>query len=195
MKVQAKKRLAHLFDTTKCFGCGACTVACTQTNAADLMLHEDKGWQAMPSNIRRVELNHLDKPALLLVQCQHCSNAPCVKTCPFGAMYNDEATGLVKLDEKRCIGCSYCVAACPYNVRWKHPVKGLPMKCMGKACEEKVAAGELRPACRSARSMRAPLATSTTRRARSRAACAPAAPCGCSRPRARNRTSSWWCRS
>jgi protein NrfC len=146
MKVQAKKRLAHLFDTTKCFGCGACTVACTQTNAADLMLHEDKGWQAMPSNIRRVELNHLDKPALLLVQCQHCSNAPCVKTCPFGAMYNDEATGLVKLDEKRCIGCSYCVAACPYNVRWKHPVKGLPMKCMGKACEEKVAAGEL-PSC------------------------------------------------
>lgn len=146
MKVQAKKRLAHLFDTTKCFGCGACTVACTQTNAADLMLHEDKGWQAMPSNIRRVELNHLDKPALLLVQCQHCSNAPCVKTCPFGAMYNDEATGLVKLDDKRCIGCSYCVAACPYNVRWKHPVKGLPMKCMGKACEEKVAAGEL-PSC------------------------------------------------
>lgn len=146
MKVQAKKRLAHLFDTTKCFGCGACTVACTQTNAPELMLHEDKGWHAMPSNIRRVELNNRDKPALLLVQCQHCDNAPCVKTCPFGAMYNDAATGLVKLDEKRCIGCSYCVAACPYNVRWKHPINGLPMKCMGKACEQKVAAGQA-PSC------------------------------------------------
>ena len=146
MTVESKKRLAHLFDTTKCFGCGACTVACTATNSPDLMLHEDPGWHSLATNIRRVDFNLRDRPGLLLVQCQHCENAPCVKTCPFGAMYHDGATGLVKLDERRCIGCSYCVAACPYNVRWKHPKTGLPMKCMGKGCEQLLAAGQA-PAC------------------------------------------------
>jgi protein NrfC len=146
MKSETKKRLAHLFDTTRCINCAACTVACAATNQPELQLHEDPGWQALPSNIRRVEVNLRERPSLLLVQCQHCDNAPCVKTCPFGAMYMDEATGLVKMDEKRCIGCSYCVAACPYNVRWKHPQSGLPMKCMGKACEALVAAGQS-PAC------------------------------------------------
>jgi protein NrfC len=149
MTVATKKRLAHLFDTTKCFGCGACIVSCTATNVPELKFYEDSGWNALPSNIRRVEINNREKPAILLVQCQHCDNAPCIKTCPFGAMYADEATGLVKLDEKRCIGCSYCVAACPYNVRWKHPHNGLPKKCMGQTCEQLVANGQS-PACVSA---------------------------------------------
>ncbi|MBK8325293.1 MAG: 4Fe-4S dicluster domain-containing protein [Betaproteobacteria bacterium] len=140
------KRYAHLFDTTRCINCAACTVACAATNQPELRLHEDPGWHALPSNIRRVELNIRDRPSLLLVQCQHCDNAPCIRTCPFGAMYKEASTGLVKLDEKRCIGCSYCVAACPYNVRWKHPKTGLPMKCMGKTCESLVAAGQS-PAC------------------------------------------------
>jgi len=140
------KRLSHLFDSTKCVACGACTVACTATNEPALMLHEDPGWRALPSNIRRIELVQRERPVVLLVQCQHCDNAPCITTCPFGAMYKDAGTGLVKLDERRCIGCSYCVAACPYNVRWKHPVTGVPAKCMGKACEALVAAGQ-EPAC------------------------------------------------
>jgi len=146
MKPTTPKRLAHLFDTTKCFGCAACTVACTATNQPEMRLHENSGWKAMPSNIRRINVHLKDKPSLLLVQCQHCENAPCVTTCPFGAMYHDESTGLVKLDERRCIGCGYCVAACPYNVRWMHPESGLPMKCMGKTCEQLVAAG-MEPAC------------------------------------------------
>jgi protein NrfC len=146
MKSETKKRLAHLFDTTRCINCAACTVACTATNQPELQQYEDPGWQALPSNIRRVEVNLRERPSLLLVQCQHCDNAPCIETCPFGAMYTEQATGLVKLDEKRCIGCSYCVAACPYNVRWKHPQSGLPMKCMGKSCEALVAAGQS-PAC------------------------------------------------
>ena len=149
MKQQPKKRLAHLFDASRCVGCGACAVACTSTNAPEMMLREDKGWNWMGSNIRQERLETRERPQILLVQCQHCENAPCVNTCPFGACFHDPETGLVKLDEKRCIGCKYCVASCPYNVRWSHPDTGLPMKCMGKGCEELVAAGG-QPACVSA---------------------------------------------
>lgn len=149
MKEQAKKRYAHLFDATRCVGCGACAVACTTTNAPEMMWREESGWKWMGSNIRRTDLETRERPQTLLVQCQHCENPPCVSTCPFGANYIDEATGLVKLDEKRCIGCKYCVASCPYNVRWSHPDSGLPMKCMGKGCEELVATGQ-KPACVSA---------------------------------------------
>lgn len=149
MKQAPKKRYAHLFDATRCVGCGACAVACTATNAPEMMLKEETGWNWLGSNIRQVRMEGRDRPQLLLVQCQHCENAPCVSTCPFGANYVDAETGLVKLDAKRCIGCKYCVASCPYNVRWNHPETGLPMKCMGKGCEDLVATGS-QPACVSA---------------------------------------------
>ena len=49
-----------------------------------------------------------------------------METCPFGANYYDE-NGLVRNDPKRCIGCNYCIASCPYDARWSHPITGLQM--------------------------------------------------------------------
>jgi len=126
--------------------CGACVMACTSTNAPEMMHREEKGWGGLASNIRRIDsVTAQGRPQVTLVQCQHCENAPCVSNCPFGAVYYDE-DGLVRLDPRMCAGCSYCVTSCPYNVRWFHPDTGLPEKCMGEACLELVKDG-LKPAC------------------------------------------------
>ena len=108
-----------------------------------------EGWDWLPSNIRKVTVERAKRPVQILVQCQQCEDAPCVSTCPFGANFHDPETGMVKTDPSRCVGCNYCIASCPYDVRWSHPKTGLPMKCLGKGCEELVKAG-LDPACVSA---------------------------------------------
>lgn len=64
----------------------------------------------------------------LPITCQHCDNAPCVKACPVSGTYRREEDGTVQLRIERCVGCRYCMAACPYGVRvfnWAEP-KHLP---------------------------------------------------------------------
>ena len=139
-----KRQLAHLFDATQCIQCGACSSACAQTNYPDLMNDFNPGWKTIYCNIRQVKVEK-KRPVALLVQCQHCSDAPCVTTCPFGANYYDE-DGLVRNDPDKCVGCSYCIASCPYDARWSHPITGLPSKCMGAGCLERIDDG-LAPAC------------------------------------------------
>lgn len=140
------RRLAHLWNEAACIGCGACIVACTATNNPEMLYREDKGRKTVASNIKRYEgVTPQGRPILLLNQCAHCDDAPCVRTCPFGAMYRD-SDGLVRLDPRMCAGCKYCVTSCPYNVRWIHPDNGLPMKCMGEGCLALVSAG-MQPAC------------------------------------------------
>jgi protein NrfC len=121
-------------------------MACTATNAPEMMLREERGWRSLASNIRCIEtVTAQGRPELLLVQCQQCDNAPCIRTCPFGAVRHDD-DGLVRLNPRLCAGCKYCVASCPYNVRWMHPDNGLPQKCMSEDCLALVAQGE-KPAC------------------------------------------------
>ena len=81
----AKKQLAHLFDATKCIGCQACIVSCVETNYPEMVGRHIEGKNWLASNIRRYTANLAKRPVQLLVQCQHCSEAPCVETCPFGA--------------------------------------------------------------------------------------------------------------
>lgn len=144
--MKQKKKLAHLFDATQCVGCSACIVACCETNYSDMMDEENHAWGWIPSNIRKVTLDRARRPVQILVQCQQCDDAPCVHSCPFGANYYDHETGQVKTDPDRCVGCSFCIASCPYDVRWTHPKTGLPVKCMGHGCEELVRQGK-DPAC------------------------------------------------
>jgi Fe-S-cluster-containing dehydrogenase component len=76
------------------------------------------------------------------VQCQHCDDAPCQKVCPTKATYKRE-DGIVLIEPKKCIGCKYCMVACPYNVRVINE-DGVPEKC--RFCAEYVVNGET-PAC------------------------------------------------
>ena len=59
--------------------------------------------------------------SIVPVQCMHCADAPCEKVCPTGATYITDS-GVVLVDEEKCIDCKYCVAACPYDVRT--PIQG-----------------------------------------------------------------------
>lgn len=96
----------------------------------------------------------------VLVLCNHCDNPPCVKVCPTNATFKRD-DGLVMMDYHRCIGCRYCMAACPYGARsfnWRDPrpfikeikqdfptrTRGVVEKC--SFCEERLAKG-LKPAC------------------------------------------------
>jgi len=100
-----------------------------------------------------------EKPTLLL--CNHCDNPPCTRVCPTEATWKRESDGIVMMDWHRCIGCRYCVVACPYGSRsfnWKDPrqaiddptteyptrMRGVVEKCT--FCEERLARGQ-QPAC------------------------------------------------
>ncbi|MFN2238877.1 MAG: 4Fe-4S dicluster domain-containing protein [Thermoanaerobaculia bacterium] len=131
-------RHAMVTDLRKCVGCHACTVTC---NAE---------WDVQPGQARtRVETTPLSGvfPALMsstyVAQCNHCDEPSCVHTCPSGASYRDE-NGVVRVDEAVCIGCGFCVDACPYDARHISLRTKKADKC--DFCAPRVARGE-QPAC------------------------------------------------
>ena len=75
--------------------------------------------------------------------CNHCKNTPCTQVCPVGASYTTR-DGVVLVDQKHCIGCGYCVQACPYGSRYLHPVTHVADKCTW--CYHRITKG-LKPAC------------------------------------------------
>jgi tetrathionate reductase subunit B len=76
--------------------------------------------------------------------CMHCDNPPCTEVCVSGATYKDAVSGLVLVDQEACIGCGFCVEACPYGVRYIDQVRGVVDKC--NACAQRLEIG-LEPAC------------------------------------------------
>ena len=76
--------------------------------------------------------------------CMHCDHPPCTEVCVSGATYKDEVSGLVLVDQEACIGCGYCVEACPYGVRYIDQKRGVVDKC--NACVQRLEVG-LPPAC------------------------------------------------
>lgn len=111
-----------LIDTRKCIGCYACRVACQNQNQLeakdDFIRYEVKETGAYPNvSVETVSL-----------QCMHCSDAPCAKVCPTGAAHIG-ADGIVSVDHGRCIGCLYCMTACPYQVRVRNEKTGAVDKC------------------------------------------------------------------
>ncbi|HXP96552.1 MAG TPA: 4Fe-4S dicluster domain-containing protein [Telmatospirillum sp.] len=81
--------------------------------------------------------------SLLPRLCNHCSNPPCVPVCPVGATYR-QLDGAVVIDSDRCVGCAYCVQACPYDARFINHQTRTADKCT--FCGQRLAAGLL-PAC------------------------------------------------
>jgi molybdopterin-containing oxidoreductase family iron-sulfur binding subunit len=132
----SKVRWGLLIDTTKCAaGCTGCVSACQQENG-----WSGGGVPTDPQWIRKIEIKAIatGRAASLPVMCQHCAEPPCVDVCPTGASFK-RADGIVLVDRHRCIGCRYCMMACPYKARsFVHePVTAQkPEVPRGKGCVE-----------------------------------------------------------
>jgi tetrathionate reductase subunit B len=117
-------RWGMLIDTNKCAeGCSACVDACNTENGIDLMQRptgqSDAMWNAQrPQWVRKVKLRDKQTGEIsnLPMMCQHCEHPPCVDVCPTGASFK-RADGIVMVDRHTCIGCRYCMMACPYKAR------------------------------------------------------------------------------
>ena len=135
------------FDSTRCTGCRTCEIACKDykdlgVDFAYRHVYDCEGgdWQMQSDGTYTQDcfVYHVS------LGCQHCDDPACVKVCPTTAMHKDASTGLVSVDEHKCIGCGYCHMACPYNAPKVDREKGHSVKCDG--CADRVAAGEA-PVC------------------------------------------------
>jgi formate dehydrogenase iron-sulfur subunit len=115
-----------LIDTTRCVGCKSCQVACKVANGLPT---DDRPVALSPTTLTIVDFRNIstkvDQPEIKPVkrQCMHCQDAACVSVCPVGALYKTEK-GFVAYDADKCIGCRYCMVACPFGVPkydWNSP--------------------------------------------------------------------------
>ncbi len=134
-----KKHYAFVIDLSRCIDCRACLVACSVENNVPLnhtrIWVQDQGVQGVYPNLRR---------SFVPYNCMHCENPPCVEVCVSGATYKDPENGLVLVDQEACIGCGFCVSACPYGARYINERRGVVDKCNG--CLQRLEVG-LQPAC------------------------------------------------
>lgn len=112
--VSGKVRWGMLIDTAQCKeGCNDCVSACNKENGLS------GGTSATDSQwIRKIEIKDISsgRELSLPMMCQHCEHPPCVDVCPTAASFK-RADGIVLVDRHRCIGCRYCMMACPYKAR------------------------------------------------------------------------------
>ncbi|MFH1745409.1 MAG: 4Fe-4S dicluster domain-containing protein [Planctomycetota bacterium] len=137
---------AILTDTTLCTGCETCIHACKETYG----LGRDRAWRwkmkvddlsstRFTTIISRPGNHHVRQ------QCRHCIEPACVSACLVGALQKTDI-GPVIYDEKRCMGCRYCMMACPYGIpryKWESPVPYV-RKCI--MCHDRIKEGK-QPAC------------------------------------------------
>jgi formate dehydrogenase iron-sulfur subunit len=145
----SRKSYAILTDVTKCIGCEECVVACkklNQTGDADTPW----AWQGAATDLsstRWTTIQQTEEGRYVRVHCRHCLDPACAAACPVSALkVTDE--GAVAYDPSICLGCRYCMVACPFRMtryEWDSPTPKV-RKCI--LCYEKLAAGELdQPAC------------------------------------------------
>jgi phenylacetyl-CoA:acceptor oxidoreductase subunit 1 len=108
----SRRQWAMVIDQSKCIGCGYCVNACRAHNDVPPDITWNPIYKAGEVDGKQV---YLPRP------CMHCEEAACAEVCPVGATYH-RPDGIVMMDYDKCIGCRYCIVACPYQARsfnWK----------------------------------------------------------------------------
>lgn len=135
----------YVVDTTKCIGCGSCVRACKAENdvADDFYRTWVERYEISEDNEVRVdspkgaydsfekdrtEEGKMVKGFFVPKLCNHCRTSCCTQVCPVGATFTTP-DGVVLVDRNHCIGCAYCVQACPYGSRFIDHRKGYADKC------------------------------------------------------------------
>jgi Fe-S-cluster-containing dehydrogenase component len=156
---------AFIVDFEKCIGCGKCTIACKLDNNVPLEPHFNRTWieryaitddgealvdspdagmHGFPDNLaEKYPGVHIRDSFFIPKLCNQCDTSPCVQVCPVSATYKTD-DGVVLVDRERCIGCRYCIQACPYGTRYLHPDLKIVDKCTW--CYHRISKG-LNPAC------------------------------------------------
>ncbi len=167
-----KHRWGYGIDANRCIGCLRCVEACKAENDVFLSAHHFRTWveryvwldgeerprvdsHADPGNIAasgsekqfRFDNRYRDekvyKAFFVPKICNHCRHPSCVSVCPTGATFKTD-DGAVLIDHSYCIGCQYCVQACPYGARFFDPRTHVTEKCTW--CYHRITKG-LKPAC------------------------------------------------
>ena len=151
----------YAIDVTKCIGCARCVDACKTENDVPREPFYFRTWVERYILRRGGEVNvdspnggldgylppsdpeTVTKSFFVPKLCGHCENSPCEQVCPVGATFKTE-DGVVLVDRKYCIGCRYCIQACPYGCRYFHPVYRVADKCT--LCYHRIKKG-LKTAC------------------------------------------------
>ncbi len=150
---------AMVIDIAKCIGCRRCLDACQRENQVPPDLELNRTWLEryeitgdgglQVEFISRTDLNPESgedtalKGFFVPKLCNQCANPPCVSVCPVNATFRT-LDGVILVDKDRCIGCKYCIVACPYGARYLHPETKVVDKCT--FCYHRITQG-LPPAC------------------------------------------------
>jgi len=105
-----KRKWGMAIDVRKCIGCNACTVACISENVLPPGVVYRPVIKEEVGTFPNVSIINLPRP------CMQCEDPPCVPVCPVGATWKRK-DGIIEIDYDRCIGCRYCITACPYGER------------------------------------------------------------------------------
>lgn len=133
----AQKQLGFLVDSEKCVGCRGCEMACKNEYQINDKLRWRKVYTLAEEEYSAPERNHMS------LACNHCVEPECGRVCPVDA-YSKREDGIVLHDQSKCIGCRFCMMACPYEVpQFNEEIKKVE-KC--ELCYKRLDAGE-EPAC------------------------------------------------
>jgi formate dehydrogenase iron-sulfur subunit len=155
IRAEATTEVAKLIDVSKCIGCKACQVACSEWNNLRAPIGETVGTLQNPPDLAAdvwtlMRFNEVEtQPGNLewLIRkdgCMHCADPGCLKACPAPGAIVQYANGIVDFNEANCIGCGYCLKGCPFDIPRYGKEDRKAYKCT--LCSDRVAVG-LEPAC------------------------------------------------